>query len=116
MIDIVVEPLLYADQPPVLAFADLGHDAPGSRIHDLCQHTVLDAQRAFILQEGDLVASGKMTDTIFRLEGVTVIDKAALDQLGARQGIEHPHVAAKVCEDQRGMGRIVMITRGGISL
>ena len=79
MIDIVVEPLLYADSFAMFAFTNFGNDTPRGGFHHLGQHAVLDAKRAFILEEDDPIASSEMADTIFGFEGMTVIDKAALD-------------------------------------
>ena len=69
----------------MLALADRGDDPPGRGFDHLGDHAVLDAERAFVLEEDDLVASSEVADTILRPEGMAVIDKAALDELGARQ-------------------------------
>ena len=107
MIDVVVEALLYRDRLPVLALPNLGNNTARSGVHDLCQHSVLHAERAFVLEEDDLIADGKPADPVFRFEGVTGLDEATLHQLGARHRVQHPHITAKMGEDKRGPGRIV---------
>lgn len=108
VIDIVVEALFDRNLRPMFAVADHGDDATRCGFHDLAQHAVLDAKRAFVLQKNDLVASSKASDTVGGLERRTVLDNAALDQLCARQLIQHSDVTAQVRQDQCGLCGIVV--------
>src|SRR5688572_18843787 len=98
MIDIVVEALLDRDLTAMIAVADLRDNATRSRLHDLGQHAILDADRALVLEKDDLFAGGKVAIAIGRHEGRTVPNDPMLDELGACELVQRPDITAQMRE------------------
>lgn len=100
VVDIVVEALFDRNLGAMFAIAEHGDNATRCGFHDLAQHAVLDADRTIVLQEDNLVASSKASDTVGGLERKSLLDDAALDQFRACQLVQHADITAQVRKDQ----------------
>lgn len=108
MINLAIEALIDFDALAMLPLADHGDEAPRLGLHDLADHAVLDAERALVAQEHDLVADGEAALAILRPKRVSFLEETSLDELAARQSIEGTDIAAQMREDQRGLRGIVV--------
>ncbi len=71
-------------------------------------HAVLDAERAFVLQEHDLVAGSKVASTILGSEPIAFADNTPLDEGGTRQFVERTNVTTQMRQNECRFGRIVI--------
>ena len=108
VIDIAIETLIDLDALAIGALPDLGDEAPRRGFHDLADHTVLDAERALVAEENNLVADGETAFAVLGPEGVSRLEQTALDQLAAHHVVEGSNVTAQMRQDQRGLCWIVV--------
>ena len=100
VIEIAIEPLIDGNAVYALALANTCNDTARRSLDDLTDHAVLDAKRAFILKEHDLVANGELPGSILGLEGVAFFDQTALNELFTRHDVELAYIAAQMREYQ----------------
>ena len=107
MIDVAIETLIDLNLAVRIALADRGDDSARSGYDHLAQHAVLDAERAVVLEEDDLVTGREISNAILRPEGMAGLDGAPLDECLAGALVQITNVDAQMSEDQRGFGWIV---------